>query len=76
VHGVVFAILILERAYLHLGESVGTFGHGQFFQLPSESTQADGAELFVGAGLLVGAALLVGAGALAVLTGAAKRWST
>jgi hypothetical protein len=58
------------RCHLHFGDSIGTFAHGQFFQLPSSPTQADEA------GLFVGAELLVGAGALAVLTGVATCWST
>ncbi len=52
-----------STAYRHFGDSVGTFGQGQFFQLPSASTQTDGPGLFVGAGVLA-------------VFDAAKRWST
>ncbi|MDA9526389.1 hypothetical protein XI06_40105 [Bradyrhizobium sp. CCBAU 11434] len=60
-----------------MGEPIGTFGHGQFFQLPPSPMQGD--PLLAGAGLSVVAGMLVGAGkpvSLVVLGGEAKRWST
>ena len=61
-----------HRYHGHFGEPIGTFGHGQFFQLPPSPIQAD--PPLAGEGLPAGGGEFVVS--LAALGGEAKRWST